>query len=75
MGGLHRDLVKDSVNGYLIDVADILELTNKLDILIEGSIMREILGFEVKKIGVELIPEKISKRYLEFCTKSYKREV
>lgn len=61
-----RDLIKDSVNGFLVDVGDTKQLTFQLNKLIKNKNLREEIGKEALKVQEKLNSKKIAKQYMTF---------
>ena len=60
------DIIKNGVNGMLIDDGNIELFTRKLDNLIQDERKRDRLGSEAEKIRLKLDSNKIFEQYLEF---------
>ncbi len=60
------DLVKDGMNGFLIEVNDSIALAKHMTILADDTILREKMGEEAKKVYDLLREERISKQWVEY---------
>lgn len=57
------EIIKDGVNGYLVDVDDEQQLSKKIAFLIENPAKREILSASAESIKDEYSQEKIMKKW------------
>lgn len=52
-----RDIIDDGKNGYLVENGDLEEMTNKIELLIKSSSLRQRLGIKAQKKSEEYLPE------------------
>ena len=67
-----KQLINDSVNGFLINLNDKQDFTNKIDLLLNNKELRNRFSSESKKLIHELNEDIISEKYLQFCMESSK---
>jgi len=61
-----REVVEDGVNGFLVPVKDVDELSEKIKLLVENPIIRDSMGKEGRKKAVEEFDiKKVLRQYLE----------
>ena len=61
-----REVVEDGLNGFLVPVKDIDELSKKIKLLVENPILRDTMGQEGRKKALEEFDiKKVLKQYLE----------
>lgn len=63
-----RDIIRNGINGVLVDDGDTKQFTLELDQLIGDGSKRKSLGDNALKIRETLNPEQIFNQYLEFIT-------
>ncbi len=63
-----RDIIKDTINSYLIPVGDIVSFSERLEKLMLNDNLRKEVGREAIKMREELKSSMISDKYLNFCT-------
>jgi glycosyltransferase involved in cell wall biosynthesis len=68
-----RDIIRNSENGFLVDLNNINLLTEKIQTLIDDKELREKFSKEAMKISSILNKEKIANDYLNFCLKVGKK--
>lgn len=61
-----NDIIKDGVNGLLVEPGDAVTLTSALNLLIENSDLREKLASEAYKVRETYAFDKIARQYLDF---------
>lgn len=67
-----RDIIVDSINGFLIEVQNVQKLTKILDELIADSKLRFDIGVQSQKISDKLDIKIIANEYLEFFKQEQK---
>jgi glycosyltransferase involved in cell wall biosynthesis len=68
------ELIEDGVNGFLVDVGDIKELTRKIELLINNPKLRNQFSIKALDVKNKLNSEKISQIYLNSCTNKCNHE-
>lgn len=63
-----RDIIKNKINGILVNVEDVQGLTKQLSILMNDELLRERLGSNATSIRKKLCIEKIASDYLSLIT-------
>jgi len=56
--GVARDLVRDGINGYLFNPNDVMELRDKLLLLVDNADRRKQMGENSMRIISECTPQK-----------------
>ena len=64
-----RDLIIDTVNGFLVDSANIKLFAARLNDLIKSDVLRKRISEEAEKTSKKLSSQKICAEYLDFITK------
>ena len=67
-----KELIKDSINGFLINLDDKQNFTNKINLLLSDKELRNKFSTESKKLIHELNEDIISEKYLNFCMENSK---
>lgn len=61
-----RDLIENDVNGYLVEVGEVDEITKSMKRLMDDEVRRDQVGLQASKISIRLDKIKICKDYLSF---------
>lgn len=61
------ELIINKKNGFLVEVGNIVELTETIDLLIKYPKLREQISSEAIKIKSLVTPLSISNKYIDFC--------
>lgn len=64
-----RDLIENNVNGYLVEVGEVDELTQSIKNLMDDEDKRKSFGQNAIKIKNKLLSSSISNKYLKFLLK------
>ncbi|HLV70451.1 MAG TPA: glycosyltransferase, partial [Xanthomarina sp.] len=64
-----RDLIENNVNGYLVEVGEVDELTQSIKNLMDDEDKRKRFGKKSIKIKNKLLSSSISNKYLKFLLK------
>lgn len=64
-----REIINHGVNGFLTQEKDIVDFSDKLQMLIDDEVLREKIASEASKIKNLLNSKTISQLYLDFCMK------
>lgn len=62
-----RELINDGYNGLLVPVGSSDELANKIELLLENSILKDILGKNAKIKANEFRPDEIFNQWKKYC--------
>lgn len=65
-----RDFIKDTDNGYLVPVGDVVTFLERIENLMNNDNLRKKIGQEATKIREEFESTMIANKYLYFCTKA-----
>ena len=62
-----KELIKDSINGFLVKLNDKEDFTRRIDLLLDENEIRKKFSQESGKLAYELNEDVISEKYLNFC--------
>lgn len=64
------DIVQNEINGFLVNVGDINELSNKMLIISKNAVLREKMGLESRKLAEKYSIRKCAEEYQDLYLKS-----